>query len=72
VGVDLWVGCNEAFTLPRELRESLAAKGIFSLNQISNEETATFWNDGWKFVEALDLEPQWDGVWRDFAMELQR
>ena len=72
VGVDLWVGCNEAFTLPRELRESLAAKGIFSLNQISNEGTTTFWNQGWKLVEDLDPKPQWEGVWMDYTMELHR
>lgn len=71
VGVDLWVGCNEAFTLPRKLRKFLAAKGILSLDQISNEGTTTFWNHGWKLAEDLNLEPQWEGVWRDYTFKLQ-
>lgn len=54
------------------MRESLAAKGIFSLNQISNEGTTTFWKQGWKSAEDLDLEPHWEGVWMEYTMELQR
>jgi len=43
VDMDLWVGCNGSFILPRVLRVFLATRGNYNLNQISNEATTSLW-----------------------------
>lgn len=70
IGIDPWVGCNEAYALSRGIMDSLHAKGVVFINQISKIGTTTIWHQGWKLAEDMQIEPQWWHEWHNYLQEL--
>lgn len=57
IGIDPGVGCNEDFSLCREIMDCLNSQGFLSLDQIAKDELSTNWPQGWKTIEDLHIKP---------------
>jgi len=60
IEIDPWVGCNEDFTLSREVMDSFRIQGVQFLNQFARKDLSTNWYQGWKTMEDLQLVPPWE------------
>lgn len=68
---DPWVGCTKRFALTRELIELLNNRGLFTLNQIVDQESSSLWRQAWLKGDVLQLEERWLGEWENFISNLQ-
>jgi len=72
LSVDSTVGCgNVVIPSPDDLAD-LHSKGLFSLNQVEDNDTNTVWSQGWKSAQYLELEGEREARWNVLVEKLRK
>lgn len=71
LGADAVMGCGNFIFLPAFLIWHLRGRGLFTLNQLADEEGSDIWQQGWLSADQLEPADEYVEVWSNFISELR-
>jgi hypothetical protein len=71
-GVDAILGCGNGIFLPEEMIQILHDQGMFTLNQIVDQDSTDMWHQGWLSVGTLGLQGHFSNLWNSYLEELKK